>query len=347
MAANKIYVTQAGASLVFDVLQDGDGNQVGNSTTASTVSGSASNFNIDQVGNSNLLTFDIDGDSFTGTFSTTGNSNNIDFNCDSGSATSGCDNITASITFVGNSSDVDIDIGNVAAATGSAITVTGASGTDGTVIAATIDGTSAVVTLTIAGDTNNYLIDIDGNGDVNGHTLLMTQTGITADVDVVQSGSYDNIATVTTTGDSQNLDINQTAGGTITLVLAGSTAAAVKTINISQTGHATFVTAGDGLNGAGGSFVVTQTASGGSISLDQNGASANININQTAAATATLDLDGASGTYDIDQLNASTLTLTQDGADANYVISQTGGTGDTVVITQNGATADVDIIQRD
>ena len=101
MATNKIYVTQAGASLVFNVLQDGDGNKVGNSTTASTVSGSASNFNIDQIGNSNLLTFDIDGDSFTGTFSTTGNSNNIDFNCDSGSATSGCDSITASITFTG------------------------------------------------------------------------------------------------------------------------------------------------------------------------------------------------------------------------------------------------------
>ena len=82
MAVNKIYVTQAGANLVFDVLQDGDGNKVGNSTTASTVSGSASNFNIDQVGNSNLITFDIEGDSFTGVFFTSGNSNNIDFNCD-------------------------------------------------------------------------------------------------------------------------------------------------------------------------------------------------------------------------------------------------------------------------
>ena len=54
MATNKIYVTQAGASLVFDVLQDGDGNMIGNSTTASTASGSATNFNIDQVGDSNI-----------------------------------------------------------------------------------------------------------------------------------------------------------------------------------------------------------------------------------------------------------------------------------------------------
>ena len=54
MAANKIYVTQAGASLVFDVLQDGDGNKVGNSTTASTASGSATNFNIDPVSYTHL-----------------------------------------------------------------------------------------------------------------------------------------------------------------------------------------------------------------------------------------------------------------------------------------------------
>ena len=187
---------------------------------------------------------------------------------------------------------------------------------------------------------------LDDNGDVNGHTLIMTQTGITADVDVVQSGSYDNIATVTTTGDSQNLDINQTAGGTITLVSTGSTASAVKTININQTGHAVFTTAGDGLNGAGGSFDIDQTSTG-TISLDQNGASANVSVNQTGTGTITLDLDGASGTYDIDSLNNSTITLTQDGASANYNILQTGGSGDTLIMTQNGASADVDIIQRD
>ena len=54
MATNKIYVTQAGASLVFDVLQDGDGNMIGNSTTASTASGSATNFNIDPVSYTHL-----------------------------------------------------------------------------------------------------------------------------------------------------------------------------------------------------------------------------------------------------------------------------------------------------
>ena len=53
--ANDIYVTQSGATLTLDVLQDGQNNTIGNSTTASTVTGATSNFNIDQIGNSNIL----------------------------------------------------------------------------------------------------------------------------------------------------------------------------------------------------------------------------------------------------------------------------------------------------
>ena len=37
--ANDIYVTQSGATLTLDVLQDGQNNTIGNSTTASTVTG--------------------------------------------------------------------------------------------------------------------------------------------------------------------------------------------------------------------------------------------------------------------------------------------------------------------
>ena len=353
MATNKIYVTQAGASLVFDVLQDGDGNMVGNSTTASTVSGSATNFNIDQVGNSNIITFDINGDNFVGTWSTSGNSNNIDFNCDPADSTSGCDDVNATITFTGNSQDIDIDVGGTTSGDNADIDIVGASGTDSTVVAATIDGTSAILRLTINGDSNNYLIDIDGNGDVNGHTLIMTQTGITADVDVVQSGTDDNSATVVTTGDSQNIDITQTSGGTVTLTSSGSTASAVKTININQTAAATFNTDGtilgqtsSGLAGAGGTYDIDQTSTG-TINLDVNGASANVSIEQTSTGTVSIDAAGASFTADIDQDNASTLHLHHDGASGDYVILQTGGAGDITHLTVNGASANVDIIQRD
>ena len=208
--ANDIYVTQSGATLTLDVLQDGQNNTIGNSTTASTVTGATSNFNIDQIGNSNVLTFDINGASYTGTFSTTGNSNDIDIKCDSGGTVSSCASVTASVIWVGNSNDLDIDIGETADASNATVTITGSSGSDSNVVASTIDGTSAILTLTVNGDTNNYLIDIDGDGDVNGHTLIHTHTGSIADVDITQSGVYDNMITLTTSGDNHDIDISQT-----------------------------------------------------------------------------------------------------------------------------------------
>jgi len=209
VVANDIYVTQSGATLTLDVLQDGQNNTIGNSTTASTVTGATSNFNIDQVGDSNVLTFDINGATYTGTFSTTGNSNNIDFNCDSGGTVSSCATVTASIVWVGSSNDLDIDVGETADATGATIGITGASGSDSNVVAATIDGTSVIMTLSVNGDTNNFLIDIDGDGDSAGHTYIHNHTGSIADVDITQSGIYDNMITLTTSGDNHNIDIIQ------------------------------------------------------------------------------------------------------------------------------------------
>jgi len=208
--ANDIYVTQSGATLDLDITQDGQNNTVGNSTTASSVIGATTTIDIDQIGNSNVLKFDVNGATFTGTFSTTGNSNDIDFNCDSAGNNSSCATATASIVWVGNSNDLDIDIGETADAANATVTISGASGSDSNVVAATIDGTSAILTLSVNGDTNNYLIDINGDGDVNGHTLIHTHTGSIADVDITQSGVYDNMITLTTSGDNHDIDISQT-----------------------------------------------------------------------------------------------------------------------------------------
>tara|TARA_B100000073_G_C23542175_1_gene496565 strand:+ start:55 stop:696 length:642 start_codon:yes stop_codon:yes gene_type:complete len=208
--ANDIYVTQSGATLDLDITQDGENNQVGNGTTSSSVIGATTTLDIDQIGDSNVLTFDVNGATYTGTFSVTGNSNNIDFNCDSDGTGSSCATVTSSITMVGNSNDIDIDVGETADAAGSAVTITSAASDDSNTIAATVDGTSAILTITVDGDTNNWLIDIDGNGDVNGHTYIHTHTGGIADVDVVQSGTNDNMVTLTTSGDNHDIDISQT-----------------------------------------------------------------------------------------------------------------------------------------
>ena len=207
--ANDIYITQSGSNLDLDVTQDGQNNTVGNSTTSSSVAGATTNLAITQVGNSNVLTFDVNGATYTGTFSVTGDSNNIDFNCDSTNGNSSCGSATASIVWVGSSNDLDIDIGETADASNATVSITGSSGSDSNVVAATIDGTSVIMTLTINGDTNNYLIDIDGNGDINGHTLIHNHTGSTADVDITQSGVNDNMLNLTTSGDNHDIDIIQ------------------------------------------------------------------------------------------------------------------------------------------
>ena len=210
VSANDIYVTQSGATLDLDITQDGQNNTVGNSTTSSSVIGATTTIDIDQVGNSNVLKFDVNGATFTGTFNVTGNSNDIDFNCDSAGTVSSCATATASIVWVGSSNDLDIDIGESADASNATVSITGASGSDSNVVAATIDGTSAILTLSVNGDTNNYLIDINGNGDVNGHTLVHSHTGSISDVDITQSGVYDNIINLTTVGDNHDIDISQT-----------------------------------------------------------------------------------------------------------------------------------------
>ena len=47
--ANDVYVTQSGNTLDLDITQDGQNNTVGNSTTASTVTGATTTLDIDQV----------------------------------------------------------------------------------------------------------------------------------------------------------------------------------------------------------------------------------------------------------------------------------------------------------
>jgi hypothetical protein len=208
--ANDIYVTQSGATLDLDITQDGENNTVGNSTTASASTGATTTLNIDQIGDSNVITYQINGATYTGVINLVGNSNNVDLNCDSGGSNSSCGSANAVINFTGNSNDIDLDIGQTSSATSADVDIVGASGSDSNVVAATVDGNSAILTITVNGDTNNYLIDIDGNGDANGHTLIHSHTGGIADVDIIQSGVNDNMITLTTSGDNADIDISQT-----------------------------------------------------------------------------------------------------------------------------------------
>ena len=208
--ANDIYVTQSGNALDLDITQDGENNTVGNSTTASASAGVTTILNIDQIGDSNVITYQIAGATYTGVINLVGNSNNVDLNCDSGGSNSSCGTANAVINFTGSSNDIDLDIGQTSSANTADVDLVGQSGSDSNVVAATVDGNSAILTITVNGDTNNYLIDIDGNGDSVGHTLIHSHTGGIADVDIIQSGVNDNMITLTTSGDNADIDISQT-----------------------------------------------------------------------------------------------------------------------------------------
>ena len=208
--ANDIYVTQSGNALDLDITQDGENNTVGNSTTASASAGVTTILNIDQIGDSNVITYQIAGATYTGVINLVGNSNNVDLNCDSGGSNSSCGTANAVINFTGSSNDIDLDIGQSASATTADVDLVGQSGSDSNTVAATVDGNSAILRITVNGDTNNYLIDIDGNGDSVGHTLIHSHTGGIADVDIIQSGTNDNMITLTTSGDNADIDISQT-----------------------------------------------------------------------------------------------------------------------------------------
>ena len=208
--ANDIYVTQSGNALDLDITQDGENNTVGNSTTASASAGVTTILNIDQIGDSNVITYQINGATYTGVINLVGNSNNVDLNCDSTGGNSSCGTANAVINFTGSSNDIDLDIGQTSSANTADVDIVGQSGSDSNVVAATVDGNSAILTITVNGDTNNYLIDIDGNGDSVGHTLIHSHTGGIADVDIIQSGTNDNMITLTTSGDNADIDISQT-----------------------------------------------------------------------------------------------------------------------------------------
>lgn len=216
--SNDIYIDQVGDSLDLDIVQDGTGNVIGTSTTDVTLEGANMTFSITQTGNSNTIAAVIKGATYNGTWQFSGDSNAVDLLC-SATSTGDCDTVTLNITTTGDSNTFDFDIGEVTTADNStvAFTLTG----DNSVINADVDGVSAAVTVTSDNSTslattstnsdegNVITIDVDGDGDTDGHTVTLDITGGGSTYDVTQSGINDNIVVGTFDGDSQDVDITQ------------------------------------------------------------------------------------------------------------------------------------------
>lgn len=210
---NLIYIDQIGNNLDLDIIQDGQDNTIGDSVTDATFSGDDMTFSITQTGDYNIIAATIKGNDYTGTWAISGDSNNIDFTCDETTGAN-CETVTMNVTITGNNQDLDIFIGETADSNNliANITIDG----DDNVVAMDVNGVAATVTLDIdnsmssaAIDDNSFDIDISGDGDVNGHTLIMDHTGGGATVVVDQSGMNDNYIEMTTNGEDAAINITQ------------------------------------------------------------------------------------------------------------------------------------------
>jgi hypothetical protein len=216
--ANDIYIDQVGDSLDLDIVQDGQNNKIGTSLVDADFDGDNMTFSITQTGNTNEITADIQGNTYTGTWVFTGNSNTVDLLCDS-SANGNCETVTLNITTTGDSNAYTINIGETGDAENATIafTVTG----DNSVINTDVDGTNSDITVvmnnsaslatTSANSDEGNQLDLTqtGNGDVSGHSITLNITGGGSTYTVTQSGIYDNKVDATFNGDSQDVDITQ------------------------------------------------------------------------------------------------------------------------------------------
>lgn len=210
--ANDIYIAQIGDNLDLDIVQDGSNNVIGTSTTDVTLNGDDMTFSITQQGDSNSIAAVIKGNTYTGTWSFIGNNNTVDMTCDQTSGTN-CENVTANITVNGDTNAFTIYAGENDDAQDlvANFTIDG----DGNTITSNIDGESVALTLvndnsaSLAATGNTFTIDVDGNGDVNGHTINIDVTGGGSTYDITQSGLGDNTINATFSGDSQDVDITQ------------------------------------------------------------------------------------------------------------------------------------------
>lgn len=217
--ANDIYIEQVGDTLDLDITQDGENNTIGTSSLDASLTGDNMTFDITQTGNTNTIAAVIAGSTYTGTWTFTGSSNTVDLLCSSASS-GNCDTVTLNISTIGDSNTYDFDIGEVADADNATInfTVTG----DNSITNVDVDGTSALVTVTIDNSTSistnsaatdegvTTNINVDGDGDLNGNSIIVDITGGGGTLDVTQSGIYDNILDLDITGDDFDIDISQT-----------------------------------------------------------------------------------------------------------------------------------------
>jgi len=180
---NEININQEGDTLTLLIDQYGYGNKMGldnfdSSSGAMVITGATLNFNIDQIGNENLLYGPFIADTSTVVLEWNGDSNVWDWNVGNGGSSDDA-NIASDIT--GDSNTMDLDIGYFASAErlDFDLTVIGSSN----VFDVDIDVDDAVWNTSVTGGSNNInTLQKDGAE----HEINLTHVGSGADIDINQ-----------------------------------------------------------------------------------------------------------------------------------------------------------------
>ena len=183
---NEINIEQVGDTLTLYIDQYGYGNKVGldnfsSGSSAMPITGSSLTFDIDQVGNENLLYGKVVADSSSYTLSWTGDSNVWDWDIGYvGSA----DSSNYAVDITGDSNTMDLDQGYNASAE-------------------RLD-----FDLTVIGDSNIFDIDIDVDDAIWNFDI----TGGSNNINTLQKDGAEHEINLTHVGSSADIDINQISG---------------------------------------------------------------------------------------------------------------------------------------
>lgn len=180
---NEINIDQQGDTLTLYIDQYGYGNKMGldnfaSSSSAMVITGTTLTFNIDQIGNENLLYGPFIADTSTVTLEWTGDSNVWDWNVGNGGSADDM-NMVSDIT--GDSNTMDLDVGYFASAErlDFDLTVIGSSN----VFDVDIDVDDAVWNTSVTGGSNNINTLQKDGGE---HEINLTHVGSSADIDINQ-----------------------------------------------------------------------------------------------------------------------------------------------------------------
>lgn len=183
---NEINIEQVGDTLTLYIDQYGYGNKIGaddfsSTSSAMVITGTTLNFNIDQIGNQNLLFGPLTADSSTYNLLFTGDSNKWDWNI---GYVGSSDSTAMDVSITGDSNIMDFDQGYNASAE-------------------RLD-----FDLTIIGDSNVFDVDIDVDDAIWNFDI----TGDSNNIKTLQKDGAEHEINLTHVGDSADIDINQISG---------------------------------------------------------------------------------------------------------------------------------------